>query len=143
MADSKKPESDPNTPWWSDEAPEDAPLPEGYPSRPDGKKVDELRQQLNSERAARTTINNEGQNSKFGSQRSRQAHDIGTYTLIPMIMLAGPIVGYGLGWAMEKQWGGAPWTTTIGLLMGVGAAFRQIFILLANKAKADKRNSKR
>jgi len=55
-----------------------------------------------------------------------------------MMMLAGPIVGYGLGWILEKQWGGAPWTGVIGLLLGVLAAFRQIFIILARKAKADK-----
>jgi len=48
-------------------------------------------------------------------------------------------VGYGLGWLAEKQWGGEPWTSTGGMLMGLIAAFRQIIILLTKKAKADKR----
>lgn len=143
MSEPIKPNPDNKVPWWSTEAPEDAPLPEGYPDRPDSKKVDTLRHQLKTERAARNNLNNPTKESKFGSKRGKQAKDIGTYTLIPMIMLAGPIVGYGLGWALEKQWGGAPWTTTIGLLMGVTAAFRQIFILMSNKAKADKRDSNR
>ncbi len=141
MSEPKPPKSEDNEPWWSLDAPENAPLPEGYPTRPDGKKIDELRHQLKTERAARNNLNNKAPRSKFDSKKAKQAKDIGTYTLIPMIMLAGPIVGYGLGWALEKQWGGAPWTTTIGLLMGVTAAFRQIFILMANKAKADKRDS--
>ncbi len=134
------PKSNNKTPWWSSSAPKDAPLPQGFPERPDGKKVDALRKQLKAERAARKNKKHDSKTSKFGTKFGKQATDIGAYTLIPMMMLAGPIVGYGLGWLLEKQFGGAPWTGVVCLLMGVVAAFRQIFIILAKKAEADKRN---
>ena len=133
------PDSDNNEPWWSPGASDEASLPEGFPERPDGKKVEALRQQLKAERATRINTENNTAGSKYAAKVGKQAKDIGSFTLIPMMMLAGPIVGYGLGWVLEKQWGGAPWTGVIGLLLGVAAAFRQIFILLAKKAKADKR----
>jgi len=120
--------------------PEDHPLPEGYPDRPDGKKVDALRNQLKTERAARNNLNQKTPDSKFVQKFGKNVKDIGSFTLIPMLMLAGPIVGYGLGYLLEKQWGGAPWTGVIGLLLGVAASFRQIFIILAKKTKDDKRN---
>ena len=118
--------------------PNEQPLPQGYPERPDGKKVHKLRNQLKSTRAARKKAENKAPGARYTAKFGKQAKDIGTYTLIPMMMLAGPIVGYGLGWILEKQWGGAPWTGVIGLLLGVLAAFRQIFIILAKKARADK-----
>jgi ATP synthase protein I len=140
MTEPTPPESDKNEPWWSPGASEDAPLPKGFPSRPDGKKVDALRKQLKEERAARNNPKSPPRAAKFATKFGKQAKDIGAYTLIPMMMLAGPIVGYGLGWLLERQFGGAPWTGVIGLLLGVVAAFRQIFIILAKKAEDDKRN---
>ncbi len=118
------------------------PLPKGFPARPDGKKVSLLRRKLRAERRARKTASGNRRSTKFAAKLGKQATDIGTYTLIPMMMLAGPIVGYGLGWVVEKQWGGAPWTSAGCLLLGVVAAFRQIFLLLARKAEADKHSSK-
>lgn len=120
--------------------PEERPLPEGFPNRPDGKKVDALRHQLKSERAERDRASQNSPGAKYASKFGKQAKDIGSFTLIPMMMLAGPIVGYGLGYILEKQWGGAPWTGVIGLLAGVVAAFRQIIIILTKKSEDDKRN---
>ncbi len=127
------------TPWWAVTASEDASLPEGYPERPDGKKVDALRQQLKSERASREDPSKRPAMERYTNKVGKSAKDIGTYTLIPMMMLAGPAVGYILGMLAENQWGGAPWTSVGGLLFGLVAAFRQIFLLLARKAEADKR----
>jgi F0F1-type ATP synthase assembly protein I len=136
------PDSENKEPWWSDEAPQDAPLPEGFPERPDSKKVDALRKQLKAERSSRNNPQNDPALAKYATKAGKRAKDIGTYTLIPMMMLAGPIVGYGLGWVLEKQWGGAPWTGVIGLLLGVAASFRQVYLILAKKAEADKRARK-
>jgi len=135
----KNPNDGEETPWWAVNAAEDASLPEGFPERPDGKKVDALRQQLKSERASREDPSKRPAMDRYATKVGKSAKDIGTYTLIPMMMLAGPAVGYILGMLAENQWGGAPWTSVGGLLFGLVAAFRQIFILLARKAEADKR----
>lgn len=129
---------------WNEEPspPDERPVPEGFPERPDAKKVNALRKQMKDERSARKTTNNNRPESKFSEKFGKRARDIGSLTLIPMIMLAGPIVGYGVGWLMEKQLGGAPWTGVIGLLMGVIASFRQVIIILSKKAKADKREGR-
>jgi F0F1-type ATP synthase assembly protein I len=140
------PPKEPNTPsdeekapWWAENAPDEASLPDRFPDRPDGKLVDALRQQLRTEKATREDPSKRPAMDRYITKMGKSANDIGTYTLIPMMMLAGPAVGYILGMLAENQWGGAPWTSVGGLLFGLVAAFRQIFILLARKAKADKR----
>lgn len=107
-------------------------LPPGYPERPDIKKVRKLQEQLakaKSQHRQRQLKSNIALRTRTG----KQVKDIGTYTLIPMMMLAGPMVGFGLGYLVQRQWGGDPWPGVIGLLFGLVAAFRQIFILLAKK----------
>ena len=128
--------------WWSENATEETSLPEGFPERPDGKKVDILREKMKSEKANRADMSKRSSMDRYTTKVGKSAKDIGTYTLIPMMMLAGPAVGYILGMLAENQWGGAPWTGVGGLLFGLVAAFRQIFILLAKKAKADKPDPK-
>ncbi len=143
MTSPKDPQNHPDDerpPWWAKNAHEEASLPEGYPDRPDGKKVDALRNRLKSERASRQDPSKRPAMDRYADKVGKSAKDIGTYTLIPMMMLAGPAVGYFLGMLAENQWGGAPWTSVGGLLFGMVAAFRQIFILLAKKTKADKRS---
>ncbi len=133
------PSGEEKAPWWDENAPDEVSLPEGFPDRPDGKLVDSMRQQLRAERATRQDPSKRPAMDRYTAKVGKSAKDIGTYTLIPMMMLAGPAVGYLLGMLAENQWGGAPWTSVGGLLFGLVAAFRQIFILLARKAEADKR----
>jgi F0F1-type ATP synthase assembly protein I len=124
------------TPWWAEDAPEDSPLPEGYPERPDLSKVHELRGRMNRERATREAASRGKLARKLDEKVGKQALDLGTYTLIPTMMLAGPAVGYGLGWLLEKQFGGAPWVSVGGILFGLAAAFHQIVLILKkNTAK--------
>ena len=128
-------------PWWAENTPDEISLPEGFPERPDGKKVDQLRQQLKATRAAHRNPVQRSAMSRYAGRVGKSAKDIGTYTLIPMMMLAGPAVGYILGILAEKKWGGAPWTSVGGMLFGLVAAFRQIFLLLSRKTDTDKRPS--
>ena len=60
-------------------------------------------------------------------------------TLIPMLMLAGPAVGYVLGLLVQNRWGGEPWGAVIGMLLGLVAGFRQVFLLLARFGKTDEK----
>ena len=108
------------------------PLPPGVPEPPDLAKVRDLRQRMEKDRAGRR------RGRRFNQQTGQQARDIGTYTIIPMMMVAGPLVGYLLGKGIENMFGGEPWPGVIGLLVGLVAAFRQIFLLLAAKTKQDR-----
>jgi F0F1-type ATP synthase assembly protein I len=106
-------------------------LPPGVPEPPDLAKVRDLRERIERDRAER------GGTGRSGG-RGKQARDIGTYTIIPMMMIAGPLVGYLLGKGVENMFGGEPWPGVIGMLFGMVAAFRQIFLLLADRAKRDR-----
>jgi F0F1-type ATP synthase assembly protein I len=68
--------------------------------------------------------------SRWDKRKGKQYRDIGTYTLIPTMMVVGPVMGYLLGSLVEKKWGHDPWPTTIGALFGFLAAARQIWIIL-------------
>ncbi len=119
MTDQEKPDS------------EDIPevLPPGVPEPPDMSKVRDLRERMEKDRA--------GRRRDRGIPTGKQGRDIGTYTIIPMMMLAGPLVGYLLGKGLENIFGGEPWPGVAGMLFGLVAAFRQIFLLLADRAKRD------
>ena len=130
------PHDPPRVPWWADDGPDERPLPEGFPERPDLKKVEDLRSSMRKERAARDAAGRSRLMGRFNEKAAKQARDIGSYTLIPMMMLAGPAVGYGLGWLVEKQFGGKPWVSVFGILFGLAAAFYQIIILI-NKNSRD------
>ncbi len=64
------------------------------------------------------------------ARRGKQIRDIGGYTLIPMMMVVGPVLGFFIGKWVEKQWGYAPWPSTGGALFGLAAAVRQIYLIL-------------
>jgi F0F1-type ATP synthase assembly protein I len=105
-------------------------LPPGVPEPPDLSKVRDLRRQMAKDRSGR-------RKNPSSNDRGRQARDIGTYTIIPMMMVAGPLVGYLMGKGLENLFGGRPWPSVAGMLFGLVAAFRQIFLLLARKGKTD------
>ncbi|MFH2053442.1 MAG: AtpZ/AtpI family protein [bacterium] len=116
--------------------PEDESPPPGpvYPELPDPRRIQEIRRQLDGD-LARRRAERAREGRRFGGQkRGKQVMDIGTYTLIPMLLLAGPAVGYGLGWLAEHWWGGSPWGVVAGVLFGLAAAFRQVYLILAGKA---------
>lgn len=107
-------------------------LPEGVPEPPDLAKVRDLRQRMEEDRS------NRGGRRRVTGEAGKSARDIGTYTIIPMMMVAGPLVGYLLGKGVENLIGGEPWPGVVGLLFGMVAAFRQIFIMLAERSKKDR-----
>lgn len=113
---------------------QDEPLPPGVPEPPDPGKVRDLRERMKEDRAGGGRRGPRG----YGSDKAKQARDIGAYTIIPMMMVAGPVVGYLLGKGWENLFGGEPWPGVVGLLVGLVAAFRQIFILLAERSRKDR-----
>ena len=106
-------------------------LPPGVPEPPDMAKVNELRERIDKDRSARRGTGR----GVLKKDSGKQARDIGTYTIIPMMMIAGPLVGYLLGKGVENIFGGEPWPGVVGMLFGMVAAFRQVFLLLAERGK--------
>lgn len=127
MTESKKSDSpDPG-----DENPSET-LPLGVPEPPDMAKVNDLRERMDRDRSARGGA---AGRRIIKKDRGKQARDIGTYTIIPMMMIAGPLVGYLMGKGVENIFGGEPWPGVVGMLFGMVAAFRQVFLLLAERGK--------
>ncbi len=127
---------DEGKPWWDSDS-DEGDLPPGFPERPDIKKVRKLQKQLTFDRnlcQKRRAKNSFVLRNKTG----KQVRDIGSYTMIPMMMVAGPLLGFGLGYLAQRQWGGDPWPGIVGLFLGLAAAFRQIFILLTKKESSRK-----
>ena len=51
---------------------------------------------------------------------------IGLVTTIPMILAAGPLVGYWIGQWIDRRWRSDPWGTVILALLGLIAGARQV-----------------
>lgn len=69
------------------------------------------------------------------NKRGNQIRDIGTYTVIPTMLVVGPALGYFLGSLIEKRWGHAPWPSSLGGVFGLVAAGRQIWLLVTREGR--------
>jgi len=129
--DDPKDPSETRAPWWASDGPNED-LPDGYPEPPDLSKVKALRSKLKQDRANRRK-SRDTLPGRLPIKSGKQVREIGAMTLIPTLMIAGPAVGYGLGMLVNRQFGGSPWPEVGGLLFGLVAAFRQIFLILNKK----------
>ncbi len=55
---------------------------------------------------------------------------IGVVTTIPMILAAGPLVGYWIGQWVDKRFGLTPWGTVIVSLLGFAASLKQVISVI-------------
>lgn len=55
---------------------------------------------------------------------------IGVVTTIPMILVAGPLVGFWIGQWLDRQFHVDPWGKTIFPLLGFAASLRQIITII-------------
>lgn len=120
-----------------DEQPPQAPGRRELPEPPDPARVEELRRRLRSDRRerARGPAGIALPGVRSSEEAGRRARDIGIYTIIPMMMLAGPAIGYLLGLGAERVFGGKPWPSLAGMLWGMLAAFRQIYLILKERGR--------
>ena len=65
----------------------------------------------------------------WNRKRAQQARDIGIYTMIPTMLVVGPVLGYFLGHWAGGRWGHVETYESIGLVLGLVASFRQIYLL--------------
>lgn len=115
----------------------DAPPPvrTELPEPPDPARVAELRRRLRHDKRARGTgrVGLDVPGLRTPEEAGRRARDIGAYTIIPMMMLVGPALGYLAGLGIERWLGGKPWPSLAGMLWGLAAAFRQIYLILKQR----------
>ncbi len=64
------------------------------------------------------------------SDKYKQARQLGLLTTIPMILAAGPLVGYFLGRWLDGRFGTEPWFTWILLGFGLAAGIRETVLIL-------------
>ena len=69
-----------------------------------------------------------------------QLKQIGVLTTVPIILVAGPIVGYFIGDWVDRRFRFYPWGTILFLVLGFVASGREIFRLLKQLLKEDKKN---
>ena len=58
------------------------------------------------------------------------ARDVGVFTAIPGMLIAGPALGYFLGKYAGQKWGHEQTAITIGVVVGFIASVRQIWLLI-------------
>jgi F0F1-type ATP synthase assembly protein I len=125
-----------------DQRPQDTPPGEGgrreLPEPPDPARVDDLRRRLQRDRRERAGgLPLSG--VKPSQDTGRRAREIGIYTIIPMMMIVGPALGYLLGLGVERVFGGKPWPSLAGMLWGMLAAFRQVYLILKERGEKPRR----
>lgn len=65
-------------------------------------------------------------NSEYGSA----LRQVGAALSIPGLLLAGPLVGYGLGWAAKTYLGAPRWVTMVCLVLGLISGIRESIIVI-------------
>jgi len=82
----------------------------------------------------------------FRSKRRYDASEyrqVGLAFAIPGLLLAGPLVGYGLGWAAEIYLGFPEWVRLVGLGLGFASGVRESVVALKRLTKEQERERSR
>ena len=69
-------------------------------------------------------------NGEDPKERGRRIRQASIALTIPMVMVSGPLVGWGLAWAAQRFLGAPGWTTPIGIVIGFLAGIRQTIQLI-------------
>ncbi len=72
-----------------------------------------------------------------------QVKQLGVLTVVPVILLVGPLVGYYIGGWIDQRFRLYPWFTILFLILGFVAAGREIVRLLRQVLKEDKERHSR
>jgi ATP synthase protein I len=80
---------------------------------------------------------------KKSSQRFKefkQANLLAMASSIGISLVVATFMGLGAGYWLDKQLGTSPWLLIIGLLIGIAAGFKNIFVIVDRVEKEQKKN---
>jgi ATP synthase protein I len=82
------------------------------------------------------------QNNKKGQsfKEFKDASLLATVSSIGISMVLATFMGFGAGYWLDKQLGTSPWLLIIGLLIGIVAGFKNIFVIIDRVEKEQKKN---
>ncbi len=63
-------------------------------------------------------------------EKLKGMRSIGLYTMIPMMLLAAPLVGFGIGWALVRWLHVGEWVKVVMTALGMIAGGREVYLLL-------------
>ncbi|MFQ5456442.1 MAG: AtpZ/AtpI family protein [Nitrospirota bacterium] len=61
-----------------------------------------------------------------GKKRAEVIREVGFFTVIPMVLVAGPLIGFLIGDYLDKKWNTEPWLMLFFVILGGIASIRQI-----------------
>lgn len=67
---------------------------------------------------------------------------IGRASTVGIALVIATAVGYFLGQWADRAWGIAPWGTVVGVLLGAGAGFQQLFELVRELNREEERRER-
>ncbi len=68
--------------------------------------------------------------SQNGRNLQRLLRQVGILTVIPLLLVAGPLLGYTLGRFVDAKLESAPWGLIVGILLGFVASVRETASLI-------------
>ncbi len=75
----------------------------------------------------------------------RDMKQISLFAAIPGLLLAGPLIGYVIGWWLDGKFGTQPYLAALGVFMGIAASGLEIVQVIrkASSAESDGDNEKK
>ena len=75
---------------------------------------------------------------KNGNEKDyRFVHQVGLLTMIPLMLLSGPLIGFLIGDYIDKRFGTTPWFMVLCLMLGIVASIRQTINIIRKAGKKD------
>ncbi len=71
-------------------------------------------------------------------KRAATMRGVGFYTVIPTMMVVGPVFGYLVGAWLERRVGYAPWVSFAGVVLGAIASVRQIVLIMKRASERER-----
>lgn len=73
-------------------------------------------------------------------EKGERYRQVGLLAVIPMVLLAGPLIGFMIGNYLDNWLGSSPWLMIVFAILGAVAAVRQTMNLLSKANETDRKS---